>query len=65
MLGWLIAFIIVVTLIIIADLKINDFNVDEDIQDEKKNYKGQKSRENDIIVNLEKFINSHKISREN
>lgn len=63
MLGWLIAFIIVVTLIIIADLKINDFEIDD--EDEKKNYKGQKSRENDIIVNLEKFINSREISREN
>lgn len=63
MLGWLIAFIIIITLIIIVDISINDFEIDD--EDEKKNYKGQKSRENDIIVNLEKFINSHKISREN
>lgn len=64
MLGWLIGFIIIITLIIIADITvltincegINDFTVDEDIFEEKKNDKGQESRENDIIINLEKII---------
>lgn len=62
MLGWLIGFIIIITLIIIADITvlaincegINDFKINDET--EKKNDKGQESRENDIIINLEKII---------
>jgi beta-lactamase regulating signal transducer with metallopeptidase domain len=48
MLGWLIGFIIVITLIIIADISII-------FRDEKEEKKDEKD-ENDVIVNIEEMM---------
>ncbi len=54
MLGWLIGFIIIITLIIIADLTINDFENDFISKEDYENF--IKKNDNEIIINLEKII---------